>query len=182
MTYADVVASVGADRAAELRDADASTVLDRGRAICEPRGILLADTKVEFGTTPDGSVILADEVLTPDSSRFWPADQWEPGQAQPSFDKQPLRDWLASRELGQESARPGAAGRRSSTATRERYVGAYEKITGPDLARAVRSSFLAGALATAFILIVPVELPDKTFIATLDAGHPSTARGRSGSA
>jgi phosphoribosylaminoimidazole-succinocarboxamide synthase len=128
MTYAEVVASVGADRAAELRDLT-TTILDRARAICEPRGVLLADTKVEFGTTPDGVVMLADEVLTPDSSRFWPIESWEPGRAQMSFDKQPLRDWLSA--TGWDKKAPGPElPAEIVAATRERYVSAYERITG----------------------------------------------------
>ena len=113
MTYAQMVAEVGVDRASELR-ALTIEVLDRGRAICEPRGILLADTKVEFGVTADGQVILADEVLTPDSSRFWPADRWEPGHAQPSYDKQPLRDWLGHVGLGSAGRRGPSCRTRSS--------------------------------------------------------------------
>ena len=128
MTYAQMVAEVGVDRAAELR-ALTIEVLDRGRAICEPRGILLADTKVEFGVTPAGQIILADEVLTPDSSRFWPADRWEPGHAQPSYDKQPLRDWLATLDWDRSSPGPDLPDE-IVEATRARYVTAYEKITG----------------------------------------------------
>ncbi len=128
MTYAQMVAEVGVDRASELR-ALTIEVLDRGRAICEPRGILLADTKVEFGTTADGQIILADEVLTPDSSRFWPADRWEPGHAQPSYDKQPLRDWLATLDWDRTSPGPELPDE-VVEATRARYVAAYEKITG----------------------------------------------------
>ncbi len=119
---------VGADRAAEFRRLTIA-ILDRGREMCEPRGILLADTKVEFGVTPDGHVILADEVLTPDSSRFWPADRWEPGHAQPSYDKQPLRDWLET--SGWDKTAPGPElPEEIVAATRQRYVAAYEKITG----------------------------------------------------
>jgi phosphoribosylaminoimidazole-succinocarboxamide synthase len=130
MTYPQMVAEVGADRAAELR-ALTVEVLDRGRAICEPRGILLADTKVEFGTTPDGKVVLADEVLTPDSSRFWPAERWRPGQAQPSFDKQPLRDWLLTQDWDRTEPGPVLPDE-IVEATRDRYIAAYEKITGRD--------------------------------------------------
>jgi phosphoribosylaminoimidazole-succinocarboxamide synthase len=128
MTYQEVVDQVGADRAAQLRRLT-TTILDHARAICEPRGILLADTKVEFGVTPDGQLILADEVLTPDSSRFWPADEWAPGSAQPSYDKQPLRDWLEA--SGWDKKAPGPElPPEIVAATRDRYVGAYEKITG----------------------------------------------------
>jgi phosphoribosylaminoimidazole-succinocarboxamide synthase len=128
MTYHQMVAEVGADRAAELRRLTVA-VLDRGRAIGEPRGILLADTKVEFGITPDGALMLADEVLTPDSSRFWPADAWEPGRAQPSYDKQPLRDWLSTLDWDRTAPGPELPDE-VVDATRTRYVTAYEKITG----------------------------------------------------
>jgi len=128
MTYAEVVAQVGADRAAELRRLTVD-VLDRGRSVCEPRGILLADTKVEFGVTGDGQLILADEVLTPDSSRFWPMNRWQPGRPQPSFDKQPLRDWLT--ESGWDKKAPGPRLPDGIVAaTRDRYVAAFERITG----------------------------------------------------
>jgi len=128
MTYAEVVDAVGGDRAAELRDLTIA-VLEHGRKACEPRGIILADTKVEFGVTADGRVILADEVLTPDSSRFWPRDAWRPGRAQPSYDKQPLRDWLAA--SGWDKRPPGPElPDEVVEATRARYVSAYEKITG----------------------------------------------------
>jgi phosphoribosylaminoimidazole-succinocarboxamide synthase len=128
ITYRDVVAQEGDERAAELRRLTIA-VLNRGIAVCEPRGIILADTKVEFGTTPDGRIILADEVLTPDSARFWPAEEWEPGHAQPSYDKQHLRDWLTAR--GWDRTPPGPdLPDELVAAIRGRYVEAYEKITG----------------------------------------------------
>ncbi|OLE22632.1 MAG: phosphoribosylaminoimidazolesuccinocarboxamide synthase [Catenulispora sp. 13_1_20CM_3_70_7] len=85
--------------AARLKDLTLA-VYERARGIAEARGVLLADTKFEFGRLPGGTLMLADEVLTPDSSRFWPADQWHPGRAQPSFDKQYVRDWLTSPASG----------------------------------------------------------------------------------
>ena len=128
ITYDQVVTEIGAERAASVRRLTVE-ILDRARAVCEPRGIILADTKVEFGTTPDGQIVLADEVLTPDSSRFWPASSWAPGSAQPSFDKQALRDWLTG--TGQAYAEPGPElPAEIVEATRERYVAAYEQITG----------------------------------------------------
>jgi phosphoribosylaminoimidazole-succinocarboxamide synthase len=128
MTYAEVAGAVGAELAAELRDLTVA-VLEHGRKVCEPRGIILADTKVEFGVTTDGAVMLADEVLTPDSSRFWPRESWQPGRAQTSYDKQPLRDWLAA--SGWDKRAPGPElPDEVVEATRARYVSAYEKITG----------------------------------------------------
>lgn len=94
VSYEEVARQVGADTAAQLRQATLA-VYSRARDIARDRGILLADTKFEFGYEGE-TLILADEVLTPDSSRFWPADVWEPGHAQPSFDKQYVRDWLTS--------------------------------------------------------------------------------------
>src|SRR5204863_9915087 len=89
---------VGADTAAGLRQATLA-IYGRARDIARDRGIILADTKFEFGYEGE-TLVLADEVLTPDSSRFWPADAWEPGHAQPSFDKQYVRDWLTSPASG----------------------------------------------------------------------------------
>jgi len=111
------------------------TVYARGLTIAEPRGIIIADTKFEFGVR-DGRIIIVDEVLTPDSSRFWPASEYTPGRSQPSFDKQPLRDYLDSER---------AAGRWSGNypppplpdvvvqATSMRYLDAFRRITGTDL-------------------------------------------------
>jgi phosphoribosylaminoimidazole-succinocarboxamide synthase len=132
MTYADVVESVGDDRAAELRDLTLRGY-GRGESIARERGIILADTKFEFGARADGTVVLADEVLTPDSSRFWPADQWEPGRPQPSFDKQFVRDWLTSPESGWSKASgepPPDLPEHIVEKTRARYVEAYERLTG----------------------------------------------------
>jgi phosphoribosylaminoimidazole-succinocarboxamide synthase len=132
MTYAEVVASVGEDLAAQLRDLTLRTY-GRGESIARERGVILADTKFEFGARADGTVVLADEVLTPDSSRFWPADQWEPGRSQPSFDKQFVRDWLTSAESGWSKSSgepPPSLPEAIIEKTRARYVEAYERITG----------------------------------------------------
>jgi phosphoribosylaminoimidazole-succinocarboxamide synthase len=132
MTYADVVESVGEDLAAQLRDLTLQ-VYGRGESIARDRGIILADTKFEFGARTDGTVVLADEVLTPDSSRFWPADQWTPGRSQPSFDKQFVRDWLTSAESGwtkNSGEPPPDLPEAIVDKTRARYVEAYERITG----------------------------------------------------
>ena len=132
MPYSDVVAEVGADRAAELRDLTVR-ILARGNEIAAPRGILIADTKVEFGCRADGTVVLADEVLTPDSSRFWPAAEWEPGKRQASYDKQFVRDWLTSSASGWDRAsgeEPPALPDDVVEQTRAKYVEAYEALTG----------------------------------------------------
>jgi phosphoribosylaminoimidazole-succinocarboxamide synthase len=131
MPYADVERELGIDRAAEARDLTVA-ILKRGNEIAADRGILIADTKVEFGIS-DGGLVLADEVLTPDSSRFWPADQWEPGHAQPSFDKQFVRDWLTSSESGWVRASeqpPPPLPQHVTDATRAKYIEAYERLTG----------------------------------------------------
>jgi phosphoribosylaminoimidazole-succinocarboxamide synthase len=93
------------------------------------RGIILADTKFEFGRRADGTIVLGDEVLTPDSSRFWPADGYEPGHGQPSFDKQYVRDWAAN--TGWDKSPPAPAIPDDVVAaTRERYITAYERLSG----------------------------------------------------
>jgi UrcA family protein len=105
----------------------------RAETIARERGIILADTKLEFGARPDGTVVLADEVLTPDSSRFWPADAWEQGHAQPSYDKQIVRDWLTSAESGWDrasGARPPALPDEVVARTRTKYIEAFERLTG----------------------------------------------------
>ena len=132
MSYEAVVAEVGAERAAELRDLT-TRILARGNEIAGERGILIADTKVEFGVDPSGALVLADEVLTPDSSRFWPADQWEPGHTQPSFDKEFVREWLLSAGSGWDRASgqaPPPLPAEVVERTRAKYVEAYERLTG----------------------------------------------------
>ena len=132
MTYDEAVDLIGAERAEEIRDLTVR-ILQRGNEIASERGILIADTKVEFGTRSDGTLVLADEVLTPDSSRFWPADGWQPGRPQPSFDKQFVRDWLTSPESGWDRASgeaPPALPEHVVEQTRAKYVEAYERLTG----------------------------------------------------
>ncbi|SNS94164.1 phosphoribosylaminoimidazole-succinocarboxamide synthase [Micrococcales bacterium KH10] len=128
-----VVNLIGAEHAAALRDLTLA-VYSRAESIARERGIILADTKLEFGLDPaTGAIILGDEVLTPDSSRFWPADQWQPGQSQPSFDKQYVRDWLASSASGWDRSADGpppALPTEVVERTRTRYVEAYERLTG----------------------------------------------------
>ncbi|MGB9377127.1 MAG: phosphoribosylaminoimidazolesuccinocarboxamide synthase [Mycobacteriales bacterium] len=128
LSFADFAELVGADLAGELRRLTLA-VYARGAAIAERAGIILADTKLEFGRSADGTLMLADEVLTPDSSRFWPVLTWVPGRAQPSYDKQYLRDWLAA--SGWDKRPPGPALPEDVVAaTRSRYVEAYERLTG----------------------------------------------------
>ncbi|MEA2307426.1 MAG: phosphoribosylaminoimidazole-succinocarboxamide synthase [Solirubrobacteraceae bacterium] len=123
------VAAVG-DRGLVEAARDASLALYRAAADhARSRGVILADTKFEFGVDDAGTLVLADEVLTPDSSRYWPADTYAPGRGQPSFDKQYVRDWAAS--SGWDKAPPAPAIPEDIVAgTRERYVEAYERITG----------------------------------------------------
>lgn len=132
VSYDAVAATVGTESAGRLRDLTLA-VYARAEQIARERGIILADTKLEFGTRPDGTVVLADEVLTPDSSRFWPAAEWQPGRSQPSYDKQIVRDWLTSAESGWDRAsgeRPPALPAAVVERTRSRYVEAYELLTG----------------------------------------------------
>jgi phosphoribosylaminoimidazole-succinocarboxamide synthase len=142
ISYDDVVGQVGPALAERLRSLTAA-VLDRGNALAAARGLLIADTKVEFGldlpeaapwadAAPD-DLVLADEVLTPDSSRFWPADLWAPGGPQPSYDKQFVRDWLTSPASGWDRSSgepPPPLPAEVVERTRARYVEAYERLTG----------------------------------------------------
>ena len=123
---------VGVPIAAQLEGLT-RTVYERGRALAAPRGIIIADTKLEFGRDSHGEIRLIDEVLTPDSSRFWPADGYTPGRSQPSFDKQPLRDWLdAERRAGRWNgeAPPPSLPPEIVESTSARYLDAYRRITG----------------------------------------------------
>jgi phosphoribosylaminoimidazole-succinocarboxamide synthase len=130
MTFEDVVAALGADTAARLRDLTLA-VYARGADIAGQNGILVADTKLEFGLDAAGEIVLADEVLTPDSSRFWPADAWEPGRPQFSFDKQYVREWSSSLDWDRTPPGPEVP-TEVVAATRARYVEVYERITGDD--------------------------------------------------
>jgi phosphoribosylaminoimidazole-succinocarboxamide synthase len=132
VSYDAVAARIGEDRAAELRDLTLR-VYGRAEGIARERGIILADTKLEFGARPDGTTVLADEVLTPDSSRFWPAAEWAPGSAQPSYDKQIVRNWALSPESGWDRSSgeaPPPLPPEVVERTRSRYVEAYELLTG----------------------------------------------------
>jgi phosphoribosylaminoimidazole-succinocarboxamide synthase len=141
MTFSEVAAAVGDDTAAQLRDVTMAAYA-RGSEIAESVGILLADTKVELGYDAAGTLVLADEVLTPDSSRFWPAETWRPGGAQPSYDKQYVRDWLAHNSGWDRAGSdpPPPLPDHVVTRTREKYVEAYERLTGRDFAAYLRSA------------------------------------------
>jgi len=138
----DVVSeTIGADAAARLRDLTLA-VYTRAEEIARARGVILADTKFEFGTDPvTGEIVLGDEVLTPDSSRFWPSDDWEPGHPQPSFDKQFVRDWLTSAASGWDrrgDVPPPELPADIVERTRDRYLEAFERLTGAPLGDALR--------------------------------------------
>jgi phosphoribosylaminoimidazole-succinocarboxamide synthase len=126
--FAAVVGAVGSERADELRELTLA-LYRRGAEIAEGAGIILADTKFEFGVDADGGLVLGDEVLTPDSSRFWPAETWSPGAVQPSYDKQFVRDWLTSSGWDRVSPPPELPAD-VVAATRDRYITAYEQLTG----------------------------------------------------
>ncbi|GAB1643660.1 phosphoribosylaminoimidazolesuccinocarboxamide synthase [Krasilnikovia sp. MM14-A1259] len=129
ITYADVESQVGADVAAELRRITLE-VYRRGSAIAAERGILIADTKIELGFSRDGTLTLGDELLTPDSSRFWAAAEWQPGSAPRYLDKQFLRDWSAGL-TGWDRTAPGPEiPDEVVEATRNRYIEVYERLTG----------------------------------------------------
>ncbi|MCU1661675.1 MAG: phosphoribosylaminoimidazole-succinocarboxamide synthase [Pseudonocardiales bacterium] len=130
MTFDQVVDAVGPDTAARLRELTLA-VYARGAEIAARNGILVADTKLEFGLDPAGEIVLADEVLTPDSSRFWPADSWEPGRPQFSFDKQYVREWSATMNWDRRPPGPEVP-TEVVAATRARYVEVYERITGEE--------------------------------------------------
>jgi phosphoribosylaminoimidazole-succinocarboxamide synthase len=128
ITFADVEDQVGADVAAELRRVTLE-IYRRGAAIAAERGVIIADTKLEFGWAPDGSLVLGDELLTSDSSRFWPADDWHPGRQQFAMDKQFVRDWAAGTGWNKQPPAPEIPAE-IVAATRARYIDVYERITG----------------------------------------------------
>jgi phosphoribosylaminoimidazole-succinocarboxamide synthase len=132
VSFEQVAATVGAEVADELRRITLA-VYQRGEQLARDRGILLADTKIELGRDGDGRIVLGDEVLTPDSSRFWPAAGWAPGGPQPSYDKQFVRDWLTSPASGWDRASDAAPPPLPDEVverTRAKYVEAYETLTG----------------------------------------------------
>ncbi|SDN06869.1 phosphoribosylaminoimidazolesuccinocarboxamide synthase [Actinacidiphila guanduensis] len=132
VSYEEVARQVGAETAALLRQTTLA-VYSRARDIARDRGIILADTKFEFGYDEKGTLVLGDEVLTPDSSRFWPADEWRPGRRQPSYDKQTIRDWLTSDASGWDrhgEQPPPELPQEIVERTRARYIEVYERLTG----------------------------------------------------
>lgn len=136
ITFDDVARLVGPDDAASLRRLTLA-VYARAEAVARERGVVLADTKLEFGRLPGtADLVLGDEVLTPDSSRFWPAEEWQPGRAQPSFDKQFVRDWLTSPASGWDrhgGSPPPALPPDVVERTQQRYLEAYRRLTGQPL-------------------------------------------------
>jgi phosphoribosylaminoimidazole-succinocarboxamide synthase len=136
VTFERVAATVGEQAADELRRLTLA-VYARAEQVARDRGIVLADTKLEFGRDADGRTVLGDEVLTPDSSRFWPAEEWSPGRPQPSFDKQVVRDWLTSPASGWDragDAPPPPLPDDVVELTRARYIEAFERLTGTPFA------------------------------------------------
>jgi len=130
ISFDRMVQIVGPDPAEQLRSRSLA-IFNRGSAHARQRGILIADTKFEWGLI-DGQLILIDEVLTPDSSRFWPADHYQPGRSQPSFDKQFARDWLETTDWDKNSPPPALPPNVVAT-TREKYLEAYQRLTGQRL-------------------------------------------------
>lgn len=131
ISFEECANRVGLETATKLRDLSLD-IFRRGSDYAATRGIIIADTKFEFGVAPSGEIILIDEVLTPDSSRFWPADQYEPGKGQPSFDKQFVRDWLLASGWDRNSTPPTLPDD-VVLKTREKYIEAFEKLSGRQL-------------------------------------------------
>ncbi|NLG54945.1 MAG: phosphoribosylaminoimidazolesuccinocarboxamide synthase [Rhodococcus sp.] len=132
ITFDQVIETVGRDLAVKLRE-DTLDIYSRAAIYASERGIILADTKLEFGLDAAGNLVLADEVLTPDSSRYWPLEGYAAGKVQPSFDKQFVRNWLTSKESGWDKASdtpPPPLPPEIVEATRTRYIEAYERISG----------------------------------------------------
>ncbi len=128
ITFDDVTAKLGAALAEEVRRATLG-VYQRGAELAAERGIIVADTKLEFGLARDGTLVLADELLTPDSSRFWPADRWQPGRPQYALDKQVVRDWAAGTGWNKRAPGPEIPAD-IALAARARYIEIFERITG----------------------------------------------------
>jgi phosphoribosylaminoimidazole-succinocarboxamide synthase len=136
-----VIELVGDERAQQVRGISLA-LYRHGAAVCERAGIILADTKYEFGVLPDGSLVLIDEVMTPDSSRFWDAAAYEPGRAQASYDKQFVRNWLLGQPWDQTAPGPELPAD-IVVGTRDRYIEAFERITGASFARYLQEDVIA---------------------------------------
>jgi phosphoribosylaminoimidazole-succinocarboxamide synthase len=132
ISYDDMCARVGRDLAKQLSQRSID-LYARGADYAGGRGIIIADTKFEFGLVDD-ELILIDEVLTPDSSRFWPADKYQPGRGQPSFDKQFVRDWLTQKSGWDKNSPPPELPAEIVEKTRDKYIEAFEKLTGEKFA------------------------------------------------
>ncbi len=136
VSFSHVAVALGLALAERLKRASLA-LYEAGRGYARPNGIIIADTKFEFGTTATGELLVIDEILTPDSSRFWPADRYQPGRGQPSFDKQPLRDYLADlKKQGRWNGNPPPPPLPPEVVrvTSERYLDAYRRLTGHALA------------------------------------------------
>jgi phosphoribosylaminoimidazole-succinocarboxamide synthase len=131
ISFDDAVSLIGRETAERARDVSLE-LYTKGAAWAAERGIIIADTKFELGVI-DGELVLADEVLTPDSSRFWPADQWKPGSTPPSFDKQPVRDYLDTLDWDKKPPPPPLPPE-VIEASRARYIEAYQRVTGRSFA------------------------------------------------
>jgi phosphoribosylaminoimidazole-succinocarboxamide synthase len=128
ISFEEMADRIGAEEAATLRDRSLD-LYHRAADYAQTRGVIVADTKFEWGWTPDGELILVDEALTPDSSRFWPADGWKPGETPPSWDKQFVRDWLETTTWDKNSPPPPLPAEVVEK-TRAKYLEAYERLTG----------------------------------------------------
>ena len=146
ITFAEVIELLGADLAHRLRDRSID-IYERGRAVAAKRGIILADTKFEFGISPEGDLLLIDEVLTPDSSRFWPQEHYGTGRGQPSLDKQPLRDYLDGLSGWPKQYPPPPLPGDVVAAVGERYRGVFQRLTGTALADYEEPRFAAAECA-----------------------------------
>ncbi len=133
ITFAQVTDLLGAELAGRLRERSLD-IYERGRAVAAEAGIILADTKFEFGISPEGELLLIDEVLTPDSSRFWPREHYATGRGQPSLDKQPVRDYLETLAGWNKQYPPPALPQEVVAATSERYRDVFRRLTGTELA------------------------------------------------
>jgi len=132
ITFGEVEARLGTDLASELRDR-ALRLYAEGASVAGQKGVLLADTKFEFGRLPDGRILLIDEVMTPDSSRYWPEEEYAEGRSQPSLDKQPIRDWLDALEDWDKSPPPPDLTPKVVEAASERYREIFRRLTGAEL-------------------------------------------------